>query len=151
MRLHDAPHEQSDRIALFTCGSPLGSLYRECSPRYFDETFFMTAAKKSYGNVWRNYWRKTYPHRRGQLNRRVVGTAVGDPQVHDIDVTELEDETTKGHCEYWQDGRVAGDIEEYFCSFDLVGKAQLAASEGGRQRRLRGLKAAFPRLHLHGN
>ena len=32
MRLHDAPHEQSHRIALFTCGSPLGSLYAPSSP-----------------------------------------------------------------------------------------------------------------------
>ncbi len=151
MRLHDAPDEQSDRIALFTCGSPLGSLYRTFFPRYFDETFFMTAARKSYGNIWRNYWRNTDPIG-ARLNRPVVGTAVDDPQVHDVDVTELEDEATKGHCEYWQDGRVRRDIEEYFASFDLVDKTGLAASVGGgRQRRLRGLKAAFPRLHLHGN
>ena len=151
MRLHDAPHEQSDRIALFTCGSPLGSLYRTFFPRYFDETFFMTAARKSYGNVWRNYWRNTDPIG-ARLNRRVVGTALDGPQVHDIDVTELEDETTKGHCEYWQDGQVRRDIEEYFSSFDLVGTTRLAANEGGgRLRRRRGLRAAFPRLHLHGN
>ena len=151
MRMHDAPHEQSDRIALFTCGSPLGSLYRTFFPRYFDETFFQTAARKSYGNVWRNYWRNTDPIG-ARLDRRVVGTAVEGPRVHDIDVTELEGEATKGHCEYWQDGRVRRDIEEYFSSFDLAGKTGLAATEGGgRQRRRRGLKAAFPRLHLHGN
>ena len=81
----------------------------------------MTAARKSYGNVWHNYWRNTDPIG-ARLNRRVVATAVDDPQVRDIDVTELEDETTKGHCEYWQDGRVRRDIEEYFASFDLVDK-----------------------------
>lgn len=105
MRLHDTPHERSDRIAPFTCGSPLGSLYRTFFPRYFDETFFMTAARKSYGNVWRNYWRNTDPIG-ARLNCRDVGTAVDDPQVRDIDVTELEDDATKGHCEYWQDGRL---------------------------------------------
>ena len=72
--------------------------------------------------------------------------------MRDIDVTELEDDATKGHYEYWQDGRVRRDIEEYFSSFDLVDKIGLAAIEGGgRQRVRRGLKAAFPRLHLHGN
>jgi hypothetical protein len=151
MRLHDDSDEQSDRIALFTCGSPLGSLYRTFFPRYFDEAFFTTAARKSYGNVWRNYWRNTDPIG-ARLNRRVVRASVDGPQVRDIDVTELGDEATKGHCEYWQDGRVRRDIEEYFASFDLVGQTGLAAAGGGgRQRRLGGLRAALPWLRLHGN
>jgi hypothetical protein len=151
MRLHDASDEQSHRIALFTCGSPIGSLYRTFFPRYFNENFCTTAARKSYGNVWHNYWRSTDPIG-ARLNRGVVGTAVDEPQVHDIDVTELEDEMTMGHYEYWQDGRVRRDIEEYFASFDLAGRSRLPATEGGvRQRSLRSLKAAFPRLHLHGN
>jgi hypothetical protein len=149
MRLHDS-HEQSDRIALFTCGSPLGSLYRTFFPRYFDENFFSTAARKSYGKVWHNYWRNTYPIG-ARLNRDVVEPAVDDPQVRDIDVTELVDEVTRGHCEYWQEGRVRRDIEEYFASFDLLDRTAPVTGGGAKQRRLRGLKAAFPRLHLHGN
>ena len=35
MGLHQVPREQSDRIALFTCGSPLVSLYRTFFPRLF--------------------------------------------------------------------------------------------------------------------
>lgn len=151
MRLYDAPHEQSDRIALFTCGSPLGSLYRTFFPRYFDETFFMTTARKSYGNVWRNYSRNTDPIG-ARLNRRVVATAVDHPQVLDIDVTELQHELTKGHYEYWQEGRVRRDIEEYFASFGVLDKTRRPATESGSmQRRLRGLKVVLPRLHLHRN
>lgn len=75
-----------------------------------------------------------------------------DPQVRDIDVTELEDEVPKGHYEYWQEGRVRRDIEEYFASFDPLDTTRRPAAErGGVHRRLRGLKVALPRLHLHGN
>ncbi len=151
MRMHDAPREQSARIALFTCGSPLGSLYRTFFPRYFNENFIRTAARKSYGNVWHNYWRNTDPIG-ARLNRGAVRTAVDEPRVRDIDVTELEDEVSKGHYEYWQDGRVRRDIEEYFASFEPLDIARHTTTVGGgRQRRLRGLRAAFPRLHLHGN
>ena len=65
MRLHDASREQSQRIALFTCGSPIGSLSRTFFPRYFNENFFSTAARKSYGSVRHNYWRSTDPWARG--------------------------------------------------------------------------------------
>lgn len=151
MRMHDASRDESQRIALFTCGSPIGSLYRTFFPRYFNENFFSTAARKSYGNVWHNYWRSTDPIG-ARVNGGVVATAADNPQVRDIDVTERGDEMTKGHCEYWQDGRVRRDIEEYLASFELGGRTRLAATEGGgRQRRLRSLKAAFPRLHLQRN
>ena len=56
---------------LFTCGSPIGSLYRTFFPRYFNENFFSTAARKSYGNVWHNYWRSTDP-----IGTRVNGGVV---------------------------------------------------------------------------
>lgn len=151
MGMHDSPRERSDRIALFTCGSPLGSLYRTFFPRYFNEGFFRTAARKSYGSVWHNYWRRTDPFS-ARLGRGPVGAGVDDPQVRDIDVTELEDEVPKGHYEYWQEGRVRRDIEEYFASFDLLDTTRRPAAErGGVHRRLRGLKVALPRLHLHGN
>jgi hypothetical protein len=87
--MHDTLDEQSDRIALFTCGSPLGSLYRTFFPRYFDEHFVRAAARNSYGNVWHNYWRKTDPFG-ARLSRGAEGTAVDGSQVCDIDVTELE-------------------------------------------------------------
>jgi hypothetical protein len=148
MRMND--REESDRIALFTCGSPLGSLYRTFFPRYFNEDFFTTAARKSHGNVWHNYWRKTDPFS-ARLNRG-TGAGVDHPQVRDIDVTEFEHELTKGHYEYWQEGRVRRDIEEYFASFGVLDKTRRPATESGSmQRRLRGLKVVLPRLHLHGN
>ncbi len=139
-RMHDTPGEQSDRIALFTCGSPLGSLYRTFFPRYFNDDFVRAVAGKAHGNIWRNYWRTTDPFG-ARLGRGAVGTAVDRSQVCDVDVTELADEVTKGHYEYWQEGRVRRDVEEYLASFE----------KGGVQRRLRGLKVALPRLHLHGN
>ena len=149
--MHDTPREQSARIALFTCGSPLGSLYRTFFPRYFNEDFVRTAARKSYGNVWHNYWRKTDPFG-ARLSRGATGMAADGSEVRDVDVTELEGEVAKGHYEYWQEGRVRRDIEEYFASFDLVdGTPHSASEKGGMQRRLRGLKVALPRLHLHGN
>ena len=137
--MHDAPHEQSDRIALFTCGSPLGSLYRTFFPRYFNENFIRTAARKSYGNVWHNYWRNTDPIG-ARLNRGAVRTAVDEPRVRDIDVTELEDEVTKGHYEYWQDGRVRRDIEEYFASFESRRHNPARTTVGGgRQTQVEGV------------
>ena len=35
-----ANNARSDRIALFTCGSPLSTLYRTFFPCYFDDEFF---------------------------------------------------------------------------------------------------------------
>ncbi|MGZ6777677.1 MAG: hypothetical protein ACXVGO_01650, partial [Mycobacterium sp.] len=151
MRMHDTPRDRSDRIALFTCGSPLGSLYRTFFPRYFNAEFFAAAARKSYGSVWHNYWRKTDPFS-ARLSRGAVVTGGDHPQVRDIDVTELDDEVPKGHYEYWQERRVRSDIEEYFASFKLFDACrQPAPDSGGVHRRLRGLKVALPRLHLHGN
>ena len=40
------PLTNSQTIALFTCGSPLGSLYRTFFPRYFNETFFIHGGEK---------------------------------------------------------------------------------------------------------
>ena len=121
MGLHQVPREQSDRIALFSCGSPLVSLYSTFFPRYFNDDFFRTALKMSYGNIWYNYWRQTDP-----IGSKLSGhnaTTHGDgPQVQDIDVTELANEETRGHCEYWQDDRIRRDVEAYFAFFGLVKK-----------------------------
>jgi hypothetical protein len=150
MRLHPPSPYESDRIALFTCGSPIGSLYRTFFPRYFDDSFLETAAKKSDGFVWHNYWRATDPigARLGHRPRH-AGAEAG--RVRDVDVTELADEPTKGHCEYWQDGRVRQDIEAYFASCAAADADRQGAVEVGKPGRLRSLKAAFPRLHLPRN
>ena len=148
-RLHIASHE-SGRIALFTCGSPIGSLYRTFFPRYFDESFLETAAEKSDGHVWHNYWRTTDPIG-ARLGYGPLSAGVGAPHVRDTDVTERADEPTKGHCEYWQDGRVRRDIEAYFASCAAADGHRQGALEVGKPRRLRSLKAAFPRLHLPRN
>ena len=151
MRMHHAAHQQSDRIGLFTCGSPIGSLYRIFFPRYFNESFYATAARMSDRNVWHNYWRTTDPIG-ARLTSEQRRPGVGEPHVRDVDVTEFADEVTKGHCEYWQDGRVRRDIEEFFSSCELVDRpAQGVPAAFGMPRGLRGLKAVLPRLHLHRN
>jgi hypothetical protein len=150
MGLNHATGRQSDRIALFTCGSPLGSLYRTFFPRYFDDDFFRGAAEASYGNVWHNYWRGSDPIA-ARLNR-VPATGAEYGQMLDIDLTELPGEAILGHCDYWQEDRLRRDIESYFGAFDAVGgSADQSTGGNGVSRRLRGLRTAFPRLHLHGN
>jgi len=150
MGLNNTFARQSDRIALFTCGSPLGSLYRTFFPRYFDDDFFRGASMASYGNIWHNYWRSTDPIA-ARLNR-AAATDGKDGQMLDIDLTALPGEVAKGHCDYWQEDRIRRDIESYFGDFDSVGRtAHPSVGGNGVQRRLRGLRAAFPRLHLHGN
>ena len=151
LRLHDNPGEPAERIALFTCGSPLGSLYRTFFPRYVNEDFVRAVAGNSHGNVWRNYWRATDPFG-ARLRRGASAPAVDRAQVCDVDVTEPEGEVTKGHYEYWQEGRVRRDVEEYFASFDALDSMRPHAPEKGNvQRRLRGFKVTLARLHLHGN
>lgn len=123
MDLHSVPRAQSDRIALFTCGSPLDSLYRTFFPRYFNDDFFKTALEMSYGNIWYNYLRETDP-----IGTELVGNkAIADrseesdsAKIRNIDVTELKTEETKGHGEYWQDDRLRRDVDEYFTFFELV-------------------------------
>lgn len=149
--LHQVRREQSARIALFTCGSPLDSLYRTFFPRHFDDDFFRTALKMSHRNIWYNYWRNTDP-----IGSRLRGDDTArnsdGPQVQNVDVTERECEETKGHCEYWQDDRIRRDVETYLACFGLAERArQLAPGDHGMQRRLRGLRVTFPRLHLHRN
>ena len=148
MGLHQVRREQSDRVALFTCGSPLDSLYRTFFPRHFNDDFFRTALKMSYENIWHNYWRNTDP-----IGSRLRGDDTarnGDgPQVRNIDVTELECEETKGHGEYWQDDRIRRDVEAYFACFGLPERTEHLATVGNG--RLRGLRVAFTRLHLHRN
>ena len=151
MGLHQVRREQSQRVALFTCGSPLDSLYRTFFPRHFNDDFFRTALNMSHGNIWNNYWRNTDP-----IGSRLRGDDTARngnrPQVQNIDVTELECEEMKGHGEYWQDNRIRRDVEAYFACFGASERTEdLAAVGNGRQRRLRGLRVAFSRLHLHGN
>ena len=90
-------------------------------PRYFNDDFFRTALNMSYGSIWYNYWRQTDP-----IGSKLSGhnaTTHGDgPQVQDIDITELANEETRGHCEYWQDDRIRRDVEAYFAFFGLVKK-----------------------------
>jgi hypothetical protein len=86
---------RSDRIALFTCGSPLSTLYQTFFPRYFDGAFFARTSSMTFkGSSWPNYWRKTDP----------IGSAVPMKQPADnIDVTERVNDETLGHGEYWRE------------------------------------------------
>lgn len=97
---------RSDRIALFTCGSPLSTLYRTFFPRYFDEAFFEKTWSMTYkSSLWRNYWRKTDP----------IGSWVPTKRPFDnIDVTERIDEETFGHGEYWRNQRLRDAIDRFF-------------------------------------
>lgn len=97
---------RSDRIALFTCGSPLSTLYRTFFPRYFDDAFFGKTWSMTYkSSWWRNYWRKTDP----------IGSRVPTKRaVDNIDVTERVDEETLGHGEYWRNQRLRNAIDRFF-------------------------------------
>jgi hypothetical protein len=99
---------RSDRIALYTCGSPLSTLYQTFFPRYFDRAFFNKTVDMTYnGSWWRNYWRKTDP----------IGSELPIKRPRDnIDVTERSCEETVGHGEYWRDERLRGGIERFFGS-----------------------------------
>jgi hypothetical protein len=97
---------RSDRIALFTCGSPLSTLYRTFFPRYFDDAFFAKTWSMTYrSSWWRNYWRKSDP----------IGSRVPTKRaVDNIDVTERVDEETLGHGEYWRNQRLRNAIDRFF-------------------------------------
>ncbi len=102
---------RSDRIALFTCGSPLSTLYRTFFPRYFDDAFFVKTWSMTYKSCWwRNYWRKTDPIGSQVPTRRVVDN---------VDVTERVDEETLGHGEYWRNERLRNSIDSFFSSAEV--------------------------------
>ena len=102
--LHRVTHDPSDRIALFTCGSPLESLYATFFPRYFDDEFFEKTRFMTYGSKeWHNYWRETDP----------IGTPLGLPDNDDVDVTEKEDDDPRGHGEYWREKKLREDISRF--------------------------------------
>jgi hypothetical protein len=101
-----ANNARSDRIALFTCGSPLSTLYRTFFPRYFDDEFFDKTWTMTYrSNWWRNYWRATDP----------IGSEVPTRRGADnVDVTERVDQETLGHGEYWRNNRLRAGINRFF-------------------------------------
>ena len=88
------------RITLFTCGSPLWSLYAAFFPTYFGRDFFQRVAANSARQEWFNYWRLTDP----------IATAL--PYAHDDDVTELRSEPLRGHSEYWRGPQLRQDIRK---------------------------------------
>ncbi|ANI40396.1 hypothetical protein [Mycolicibacterium vaccae] len=103
---HTSNNSRSDRIALFTCGSPLSTLYRTFFPRYFDAEFFTKTWGMTYkGTWWRNYWRKTDP----------IGSPVRMRRETDnVDVTERREDETLGHGEYWRHERLRAGIDRFF-------------------------------------
>jgi hypothetical protein len=119
-----ADSARSDRIALFTCGSPLSTLYRTFFPRYFDDAFFDKTRSMTYkGSWWRNYWRKTDPIGSAVPVRpigsavpvRPIGSAVlARRDTDNVNVTERLDEQTLGHGEYWRNARLRAGINRFF-------------------------------------
>ncbi|WP_280831752.1 hypothetical protein [Mycolicibacterium frederiksbergense] len=109
--VHDNLHRtglvtRSDRIALYTCGSPLSTLYKTFFPRYFDDAFFTETLAMTYkGAWWRNYWRKTDP-----IGSELPIRRPGD----NIDVTERVCDETVGHGEYWREDRLRNGITKFF-------------------------------------
>jgi hypothetical protein len=88
-----------DRITLFTCGSPLRSLYSTFFPEYFGHEFFESVAATSKAGQWYNYWRLTDP----------IATAL--PDAHNRDLTERADQPLRGHGEYWQEPLMRADVD----------------------------------------
>lgn len=120
--LYRSASASSDRIALYTCGSPLATLYQTFFPRYFDQKFFTRTAGMTYrGASWHNYWRRTDP----------IGSELPlSPPCANVDVTENIDDETLGHGEYWKDHRLRSDIRKFFRDADI---AQPAAEPAARQ------------------
>lgn len=99
---------RSDRIALYTCGSPLSTLYETFFPRYFGDAFFAETLAMTYkGCWWRNYWRRTDP-----IGSELPIRRPGD----NIDVTERLSDETVGHGEYWREERLRDGITKFFDS-----------------------------------
>jgi hypothetical protein len=113
---------RSDRIALYTCGSPLATLYETFFPRYFDSAFFTKTLAMTYkGAWWRNYWRRTDP----------IGSELPIPRPGDnVDVTERVSDTTVGHGEYWTEDRLRHGITKFFESTALRKRARTTQSVG---------------------
>jgi pimeloyl-ACP methyl ester carboxylesterase len=96
------------RITLYTCGSPLWSLYAAFFPTHFGRDFFDNVARNSAGGHWYNYWRLTDP----------IATAL--PSAHDRDVTERHDAPLRGHSEYWRESKLRVDINADLHGADLA-------------------------------
>lgn len=121
--LHNIDRSAERRaIALFTCGSPLASLYQTFFPRYFDRNFFETTLCMSAGGrSWHNYWRATDP----------IGTKVDLATNHDV--TETVGQDTNGHGEYWKEAILRTEITASFDSPEQTLISNLdAASIPGR-------------------
>lgn len=99
-----------NRITLYTCGSPLWSLYAAFFPTHFGRDFFDNVARNSAGGRWFNYWRLTDP----------IATSL--PRATDRDVTERRDEPLRGHSEYWREAKLRVDIGAALHSADLAGQ-----------------------------
>lgn len=111
-RMYHGAATESERIALFTCGSPLSTLYQTFFPRYFDGRFFSKTTEMTYrGSSWRNYWRRTDP----------IGSALPlEPESNNVDVTEKMDSQTLGHGEYWKEPKLRDDITTYFATAEVT-------------------------------
>ncbi|WP_157531074.1 hypothetical protein [Mycobacterium sp. IS-1496] len=101
--LHDVKRLPSSRITLFTCGSPLASLYATFFPGYFGSEFFRTTEEMSHG--WMNYWRLTDP-----IATRLHGAT-------NRDCTEDNSEPTLGHSEYWRETSLRSDVSMSLARF----------------------------------
>jgi hypothetical protein len=72
-------------VALFTFGSPLGTLYRRFFPAHFDDQTIQTV--KDSASRWANLWRETDP--------------IGGPIDPEVDLPQQPDPRSRIHGAYW--------------------------------------------------
>jgi hypothetical protein len=85
------------KVHLFTCGSPLQTLYRTFFPQYFNRAFFSGISEQTAS--WTNYWRETDPI------ASPINSEDGSECCVNIKLFEPKDRIW-GHSNYWAETKI---------------------------------------------